>query len=133
MVEPRRGGCRCGSIRYKVFGEPIAGVACHCRDCQYVAGGSPNLTWLFENADFELLQGNPQIYKASAESGGSNFCASCGVQLFSRPDGNRHLIAIKVGTFDDPSEFHVNADIWLQSAQPWHRSHDGAQQFQENP
>ncbi|MBX9643352.1 MAG: GFA family protein [Novosphingobium sp.] len=133
MAEPRCGGCRCGAIRYEISGKPIAGVACHCRDCQFVAGGSPNLTWLFAHSGFELLRGNPTVYRATATSGGSNFCSICGVQVYSRPDKNDHLIAIKVGTLDDPSEFQVDADIWMKSAQPWHRKHNGAQQFEGNP
>lgn len=40
----QNGGCRCGKIRFLVEGEPLGGVACHCRDCQYMVGGSANVT-----------------------------------------------------------------------------------------
>jgi hypothetical protein len=110
----------------------MGGIACHCRDCQYVAGGSANLSWVFDGAGFELLQGEPRVYKAKAQSGGSSFCGECGVHVFSVPDSNPHLVAIKIGSLDDPSGFRVDADMWMRSAQPWHRRHEGAGRFEGN-
>jgi hypothetical protein len=80
---------------------------------------------VFDGAGFELLQGEPRIYKAKAQSGGSSFCGDCGVHVFSRPDGNPHLVAIKIGSLDAPSGFRVDADMWMGSAQPWHQRHEG--------
>jgi hypothetical protein len=132
MAEIRTGGCRCGAIRYGIAGEPIAGIACHCRDCQYVSGGSANLSWVFDGAGFELLQGSPNVYKAKRSSGGSSFCGECGVHAFSVPDSNPQLIAIKLGSLDEPSGFRVDADMWMGSAQPWHRGHERAVRFEGN-
>ena len=128
----REGGCRCGKIRFKVSGEPLGGVACHCRDCQYVSGGAPNLTWVFERSGFVIECGRPKCFKANATSGGTFFCSECGVQLYSQPDSNPDLIAIKVGALDDASGFVVNADMWMSSAPSWHRPHQNAAQFDEN-
>lgn len=110
----RTGGCRCGKIRFLVEGEPLGGVACHCRDCQYMAGGSANLTWVFNDAGFKLTEGEPSVYKAKPTSGGTYFCSQCGVQVFSKPDSNTTMIAIKVGAFDDATGFKVQADMWIQ-------------------
>lgn len=128
----RSGGCRCGAIRYEVAGAPLAGVACHCRDCRYAAGGGPNLAMVFAKAGFTLLQGAPRVYKARPTSGGSSFCAACGVQVFSQPDSNPGLVAVKVGSLDDASDFRVDADVWMASAPAWHRPHEGARQFPWN-
>ena len=35
------GGCLCGAIRYRISGNVLGEVTCHCRDCQYVCGGAP--------------------------------------------------------------------------------------------
>jgi hypothetical protein len=128
----RTGGCRCGKIRFLVEGEPLGGVACHCRDCQYMAGGSANLTWVFNDAGFKLADGVPSIYKAKPTSGGTYFCSQCGVQVFSRPDSNTTMVAIKVGAFDDAAGFKVQADMWMSAAPPWHAAHEGATQFEGN-
>ncbi len=128
----RIGGCRCGAIRYEVAGPPVASVACHCRDCQYVSSGGANYSMVFQRAGFKLLQGKPRVFKAKPTSGGSFFCESCGVHVFSGPDNSPELVAVKVGSLDDRTDFKVQADIWMKSAPPWHRPHDGARQIEGN-
>ncbi len=110
--DARTVGCRCGAVRYEVTGPPVASVACHCRDCQYVSGGGLSYSMVFERSGFRLLQGTPRIFRAKPTSGGSFFCKSCGVQIFSGPDSSPQLVAVKVGSLDDRSAFKVQADIW---------------------
>ena len=38
------GHCYCGNIHYQASGEPVIKVQCHCRECQYLSGGSVNVT-----------------------------------------------------------------------------------------
>ena len=128
----RRGGCQCGAIRFEIDGDPVGGVACHCRACQYVAGGSANLTWVFARSGFKITSGEPRCYKANPTSGGSYFCGDCGVNIFSQPDSNPHIVAIKVGSLDDAEGFKVEADIWMSAAPAWHNAADGAMQFEGN-
>jgi hypothetical protein len=37
------GGCYCGKVRYEAEGEPMMAAQCHCRECQYITGGAPNM------------------------------------------------------------------------------------------
>jgi hypothetical protein len=131
-MEKKTGGCRCGAIRYEVLGAPVAQVACHCRDCQYVSGGGANFSMVFDRSGFTVLKGAPRVYKAKPASGGSFFCEACGVHVFSGPDSHPELVAIKVGSLDDPSDFRVQADIWMKSAPSWHRPHEAAEQVAGN-
>ena len=34
------GGCYCGAIKYESLGDIQASIQCHCRECQYITGGS---------------------------------------------------------------------------------------------
>jgi len=105
-MEKRTGGCRCGDIRYEIQGAPVAQVACHCRDCQYVSGGGANFSMVFNRSGFTVLKG--------------------------APDSHPELVAIKVGSLDDRSDFRVQVDIWMKSAPSWHRPHEGARQVAGN-
>ncbi|SEP48906.1 Uncharacterized conserved protein [Rhodospirillales bacterium URHD0017] len=97
-----------------------------------MSSGGANYSMVFQRSGFRLLQGTPNVYKAKPTSGGSFFCGSCGVHVFSGPDSSPQLIAVKVGSLDDRSDFKVQADIWMKSAPPWHRAHDGARQIEGN-
>ena len=87
---------------------------------------------VFSRSAFIVLEGTPKVFKAKPTSGGSFFCEFCGVHVFSGPDSRADLIAIKVGSLDDRSDFVVQADIFMKSAPPWHRPHDGARQVSAN-
>ncbi len=87
---------------------------------------------VFDRSGFALLKGEPKVYKARPASGGNFFCVECGVHVFSQPDSNPGLIAIKVGSLDDRSDFKVQADIWMKSAPPWHRPYEGARRIEGN-
>jgi hypothetical protein len=40
------GGCYCGAVRYVAEGDPVMRAQCHCRECQYITGGAPNMSRL---------------------------------------------------------------------------------------
>ena len=41
------GGCYCRNIRYEINSEPETSFQCHCRECQYITGGNPNIVMVF--------------------------------------------------------------------------------------
>jgi hypothetical protein len=122
MVALRTGGCLCGAIRYESSGEPVFALQCHCRDCQRQSGSAYVAAVRVPAAEFRITKGTPKRYIAKADSGNEItrvFCPDCGsplyVQVSTRPD----LIGIRVASFDDPSWFRPEADIFVKSAQPW--------------
>lgn len=132
----RTGGCLCGAIRYELSADPSFQLACHCRACQYVSGGSPTLAVIVPAAALKITQGEPRTHWSKGESGaevGRSFCEVCGTPVFSKPSANSEIAVIKVGGLDDPSDFTVQADIWMKTAQPWHSPHEGAVQMPGNP
>ena len=50
------GGCYCQNIRYEISSEPETAFQCHCRECQYITGGNPNIVMVFPKDSFSYSQ-----------------------------------------------------------------------------
>ena len=46
------GRCYCGTIKYEISAEPETAFQCHCRECQYITGGNPNIVMVFPKEAF---------------------------------------------------------------------------------
>ena len=100
------GGCLCGAVRYESTGEPGFALLCHCRDCQRQSGSAFAAGWRVPAAGFRVTQGEPKLYVRAADSGNQitrAFCPDCGTMLVLRVSERPDLVAIRVGTLDDPS------------------------------
>ena len=130
------GGCLCGAVRYEFHAEPKHCVACHCRDCQYVSGGAPAYAMIMQAADVVVTRGTLKefwIVSAGRNRIARLFCDTCGTPVFARNEKHPEFLPIRVGTLDDPSRFRIEANIWTQSAQPWHQIDQGVLCFKQNP
>src|SRR5215212_8072233 len=83
------GGCYCGKVRYVAEGEPMMKAQCHCRECQYITGGSTNMFLLMPVAGFKYTgQAPKQFSRADLERAVTReFCAECGTQRRDPPAG----------------------------------------------
>ena len=120
----RAGGCLCGAVRYECGGEPVFSLQCHCRDCQRQSG-APHVAAVRMPAEaFRIVRGTPKRYLAKAESGNTitrSFCGACGTPLYIQVSTRPDIVGVRVCTFDDPSWFRPEANIFVKSAQPWDR------------
>lgn len=117
------GGCLCGRVRYHTTGEPLAGIACHCRDCQYVSGGAEANVVVYPRAAVTVFGGGYTTFRSRAASGQGvwrAFCPDCGTPLFAGNEAHPEVLSIKAGTLDDPSHFTRQGHIWTASAPSWH-------------
>ena len=80
------GGCYCGAVRYAAEGEPMFKAQCHCRECQYITGGSPNMFLLMPLDGFSYTKGTPKKFTRSDLEGAvtREFCAECGTHIVTR-------------------------------------------------
>ena len=130
------GGCACGAVRFKITEAPVGGGVCHCRACQYAAGGPPTYVLLAPKLGFAITKGEPKVYTTKGDSGGDvgrAFCADCGTPLYSVPGPMTPFIPVKVGALDDPSIFQPNLHLYTDDAQPWHLMHEGLPRFPKMP
>ena len=101
------GRCYCGDIRYKVDGDAVFRVQCHCRECQYLSGGGPNFTLGMPEQGFAYTQGKPsQFTRTDIDNAVTReFCPRCGTQILSRVPVLPQVVLLKVGTLDNPADF----------------------------
>lgn len=129
------GGCYCGALRYKAEGEPMMKAQCHCRECQYISGGAPNLFLAMPAAGFSYTKGTPKTFTRSdlERPVTREFCAQCGTHVVSRAPGFPAAI-IKVGTLDDPKVFEgPNLAIFTIDKQAFHQIPPGIPSFERLP
>jgi hypothetical protein len=128
------GGCYCGAVRYEVTGDPMFQGQCHCRECQYISGGAPNMLMGFPEANFKYTKGSPTAFRRKDLDNpvAREFCGECGTHLVSKPPGMPAAI-IKVGTLDDPSKFTPQMAIQLADKQSFHHVPEGVATFDRMP
>jgi hypothetical protein len=83
------GGCYCGKVRYVAEGEPMMKAQCHCRECQYITGGSTNMFLVMPIAGFKYTgQAPKQFTRTDLERAVTReFCAECGTHVVTRLPG----------------------------------------------
>ena len=129
------GGCYCGAVRYKAEGDPVFKGQCHCRECQYITGGSPNLVIAMPIAGFSYTKGAPKKFARTdiANPVTREFCAECGTHLATRSP-RLPAVIIKVGTLDDPELFGgPDMAIFLVDKQSFHYVPPGIPAFERLP
>ncbi len=119
---PHTGRCLCGQVTFSIAAEPLGARACWCRDCQYIASGSPTVNVLFPEAAVQYT-GDIVTLRMVADSGNTverGFCPKCGTQLYSRtvePAGMP--MRVRAGTLDNPGLQPPQGYIWVESAPAW--------------
>lgn len=135
MAAPFSGGCRCGAVRFECSAEPLLAGYCHCRDCQFSAGGA-FATVVLVLRDSVSLTGQPRGYTVRGDSGGDvtrHFCPTCGTPIYSEISANPAILAIKAGTLEDASWVQPTIELWTEMKQPWARIPEGIASFPRNP
>ena len=129
------GGCYCGSLRYEAIGDVEASIQCHCRECQYITGGNPNVIMIMPLSGFEFVKGIPKTFKRKdiEKAVTRLFCENCGTGIGTKNPNRPNSIILKVGTFDDPSIFKPDIAIFTIDKQKFHYIEDGLKSFERRP
>ena len=129
------GGCYCGSLRYEANGDVEASIQCHCRECQYITGGNPNVIMIMPLSGFEFVKGIPKTFKRKdiEKAVTRLFCENCGTGIGTKNPNRPNSIILKVGTFDDPSIFKPEIAIFTIDKQKFHYIEDGLKSFERRP
>jgi hypothetical protein len=131
-----QGGCYCGALRYRASGDPLFKGQCHCRECQYISGGHPNVVMGMPEGGFSYAKGTAKQFRR-ADLGNPvtrEFCPECGTHVLTRTPNLPGAVLIKVGTFDDPSLFgKPQMVIFTVDKQSFHQVPEGVPAFERLP
>ena len=120
------GGCYCGEVRYSFEGEPGPAMQCHCRECQYITGGNPNVFVMIPEAELHFTGGELNSFQRTDIDNAvtRDFCSSNGtavgtttsgarVRFESRHDGQRRFLSAGNGDFtkDAQSFQHISQGL----------------------
>jgi hypothetical protein len=113
------GQCLCGAIKYRLSGEPILVVLCHCQDCRRSAG-APAVAWAaFPETSLTITTGQPKTINSSGAAVRS-FCPECGSGLFYRNEENMPCtVDVQTATLDDPDELPPTLQIQVAERLQW--------------
>jgi hypothetical protein len=130
------GGCYCGALRFKSEGDAMFKGQCHCRECQYLSGGHPNVVMGMPEGGFSYVKGKPKEFRRKDLDNPvtREFCADCGTHILTRTQGLPGAVLIKVGTLDDPSLFGgPMMVIYTVDKQSFHHVPEGVPAFERLP
>ncbi len=136
MSDPREGGCQCGAVRYRLEGEPVALIACHCTECQRQSGSAFGMSLIVPKDAFQLLSGELKRFTRTADSGRSvecAFCPACGTRIYHEPTSRKDTLNIKPGTLDGTSWLSPALHVWTKRKQPWVPIPEGVRSFEGQP
>lgn len=132
---PLKGGCTCGTIRYRMTSGPMFVHCCHCRWCQRETGTAFALNALIEADRVEFLSGRPETILTPSLSGyGQKIarCPTCHVALWSNYSGSGDAVRfVRVGTLDYPDQLPPDVHIFTVSKQSWVELPEGTPIFDE--
>ena len=139
MAEERTkitGGCACGEVRFGYYEPTVFMGSCHCRTCQYLAGGGPAYVIGVRREQFRVTRGHPAEFATLSAAGHlvtRVFCATCGTHLYGISEDSPDVCSVKVGALDEPARFKPRRQFWISEAPRWHSKRWLALRFRRNP
>lgn len=130
------GKCYCGAVRYQAKGDALLKGQCHCRECQYISGGHPNVIIGMPEPGFTYTKAAPKKFSRSdlSDPVTREFCGECGTHILTRTPRLPGVVLIKVGTLDDPTVFGgPQMVIYTIDKQSFHHIPDGVPAFERAP
>ena len=129
------GKCLCGAVTIAMTGQPLGVVQCWCRQCQTLAAGGPAHNAIFKSEDVTITGplGCCSYIAASGNTPTTHFCASCGTQIYGQSSAVPQLVAVRLGTLDQPHGLKPHVAIWTSEAPKWAVIDPALEQFTEQP
>lgn len=136
MTKQMTGRCQCGDVQYKITGEPVMLMVCHCQDCQKQSGSAFGMTLMVKSEAFELTSGDVKTFSSKSDAGRgktTSFCPTCGTRIFNTVEVRPDMVTVKPGTLDDTKWLKPQLHSWTKRKQDWVEIPGGVKIFEEQP
>jgi hypothetical protein len=116
-----QGSCHCRAVRYRVAGEIVSVVNCHCGLCRELSGSAFTSYVVVKEADLTLEQGESSLSRYDAtETATRHFCRNCGTPMFNTNPGKYpSLKMVYLGTASSAAELVPRINVFCESKLPW--------------
>jgi hypothetical protein len=129
------GGCACGKIHYEISAEPVAMVDCQCRQCQRQTGTGHGSYLTFAGGS-PKVEGEAKTWDVVGDGGTlkrCGFCDTCGSPLFITFPDAPDIVAVRVGSLDDPSRYRPQFVTWHAAGNDWDHLDPAIPKFEMMP
>ncbi len=120
-MEPVRGSCLCGGVRFEVTQPFVRANHCHCSRCRKHSGTFGETQARVPREGFRLLEGEEliRVFRPAEGASVKAFCVECGSALFGArwPEGAE--ISIRLGALDDDPGIRPQYHSFVDSKAPW--------------
>lgn len=129
------GSCLCGSVHYRVTGDPQRFYHCHCRRCRKATGTGHATNLMMTNASLVFSQGETLLkhYKVpQAKRFSRQFCSNCGSGV-ARIVPEINAVVIPAGSLDSEAPIQPQARVFWDSRSKWSCDGDTLPRYAEYP
>jgi hypothetical protein len=129
-MEPIKGSCLCGAVRFEIAGRPRSLSYCHCSRCRKQAGVFAAVL-MVRREDFRLISGEEQIRRYAPEAPWRHvraFCGTCGSPL-GEPSEEHELFPIAASALDDDPGVQPVLHMNVEAKPAWYEITDGVKQI----
>ncbi len=131
-MEPLRGSCLCGGVRFEVAEEPLSVRICHCASCKKLSGGAGTTNLRVYAASIRILEGGELLRPFQPDEGSTKtFCSNCGSNVFGGGWPEAEEVSVRVSAIDSPFDRKPTAHTFVRSAAAWETlPEDGLERFE---
>jgi len=116
------GQCRCGQVRFRLTGNPLITMACHCKGCQRMTSGAYSLSAFYPAARFELISGEPVPGGLHGPSR-HMCCPHCMSWVYTQPEAMDDFVNVRSPMIDGDPYGKPFIETVTNEALPWARLH----------
>jgi hypothetical protein len=119
-MEPVRGSCLCGGVRFELTRPFRRAGYCHCSRCRKHSGAGGLVQGRVPRDGFRLLAGEKLLSTYSPPGGAAKvFCSRCGSSLFGGDWPGGDEVSVRFGVLDDDPGIRPQDRAFTDSRAVW--------------